>query len=238
MKTVCIIPARIGSLRLPRKPLADICGDTLIARVYRNALKLTGADEIIVATDSEEVAGAAGKAGARAVLTPGGLLSGSDRALYAARKYFPKAELVLNLQGDEPFIDVSVADRLIEEAKQGADADVFSAFFPVSREEASNESVVKVVTDLSGFALYFSRSPVPYGAERHLKHLGLYLWRRDALERFGSLEPAPLEKSEGLEQLRALENGMRIKMIESPSDSFGIDTVEDIERARSVLREN
>ena len=235
---VCIIPARIGSSRIPRKPLTDLCGRPLIASVYDNALSLRNAGSIIVATDSAEVAEAAASAGARTALTPEDLESGTDRVLYAVREAAPDAMVVVNLQGDEPFIDTAMVDTLIKEALGNGPGDVFTACSPVSPEEALCESAVKVVVNSEGFALYFSRSPVPHGADEYLKHTGVYVWRRRSLERYGALKPSSLERVERLEQLRALDNGMRIRVLKSSADSPGIDTEEDVERARSILREN
>ncbi len=235
MTVLTVIPARLGSARIPAKPLADICGEPLIARVYKNAVKMRRAGRVVVAADSEEVAAAAAAAGAETVMTPETLASGSDRVLYALRKLSSTAGVVVNLQGDEPLMDTVFVDRLVEAALGDEPADVFTASFRADPERAQSSSAVKAVLDRKGYALYFSRSPVPYGASRYLIHQGVYVWRRKSLERFHSLEPTEAEKSERLEQLRALENGMRIRVFLSSSDSPGVDTPEDLERVRGIF---
>lgn len=235
LRTVAIIPARLASTRLENKPLADLEGEPLIARVYKNATRIKSVYKVIVAVDSEEVAAAASAAGAEVVMTPASLPSGSDRVYYAARAAAADADLIINVQGDEPFLNTQAVDSLVEEANTGVYADVFSLYHRISPEAAADPQKVKVVVDRAGHAICFSRSPIPYAAPEYLKHIGVYLWRKNALEIFNFLEPSPLEKIERLEQMRAVENGMKIRMRESSSDSPGIDTPEDLEEARRML---
>ncbi|MFH1414708.1 MAG: 3-deoxy-manno-octulosonate cytidylyltransferase [Elusimicrobiota bacterium] len=237
MKCIAVIPARISSTRLKEKPLVDVGGKPLIQRVYEKALKLNNVAAVVIATDSEKIVEAARMFGADCRLTPSDLKSGSDRVYYTCREFFKDAELIVNLQGDEPFIDEKFVDRLIEDALQGPDG-VYSAYSQVARETADDSSVVKVVVDRDDYALYFSRALIPGGAEIYKKHLGIYIWRADMLEKFTRTAPTPLEKTEKLEQLRVLETGGKIKMKECCSDSLGIDTVEDLELAIRRLDEN
>lgn len=237
MKCAAIIPARLASTRLHEKPLADICGKTLIQRVYENALKLKNVDDVVIATDSQKIAQVIESFGGRYKLTPEDINSGSDRVYYTAKEYFPDADILVNLQGDEPFINTEFVESLIEEAKDGSEG-LYSAYFPVSSEEAEDKSVVKVAVDNESHAMYFSRSMIPFGAQKYKKHLGLYVWKRDLLEKFYNSEPGSLEISEKLEQLRVLESGAKIKMLESPSDSIGIDTPEDVQQAIRWINEN
>jgi 3-deoxy-manno-octulosonate cytidylyltransferase (CMP-KDO synthetase) len=181
LNSIAVIPARLASTRLAEKPLVDLEGKTLIQRVYENALKLKNVDEVIIATDSEKIVKVIEGFGGKYKLTPEDLKSGSDRRVYyTVSNFFPEAELILNLQGDEPFIDTDFVDSLLEEAKNSDDG-LYSAYYPVSNNEARDSSVVKVVVDENNHALYFSRSMIPANAESYKKHLGLYVWKRDLL---------------------------------------------------------
>ena len=237
LSTVAIIPARLASTRLENKPLADLCGRPLIVRVYENALKLKSVDKVFVAADSEEVARVARAAGADVVMTPSSLPSGSDRVYQASKIVAPNADLIINIQCDEPFLDTQAVDSLVEEARTGVYADIFTLYYRITPEEALDPQKVKVVVNRAGQAIYFSRSPVPHGSGEYLKHLGVYIWRKNSLEVFNFLSPSPLEQIEQLEQLRAIENGMKIKVSESGLDSPGVDTLEDLEEARRIFTE-
>lgn len=233
-----VVPARIGSTRLPEKPLIKICGKTLIEWVLTAVKKVT--DNVIVATDSPKVLEVAERVGVSGKLTPSELPSGTDRVYYASREEpFP---FVINIQGDEPFIEREHIEAVYEKLKEGASFSTAATPFK-SLEDVENPSNVKVVVDGKGRALYFSRSPIPFvrdsnpKPENYLKHIGIYGYRKEALERFVSWEKGKLEELEKLEQLRILENGEDIYVSVVNKDSFGIDTREDLKLAEKILRE-
>jgi 3-deoxy-manno-octulosonate cytidylyltransferase (CMP-KDO synthetase) len=245
MKTICVIPARYGSQRLPGKPLLKLRGRPMIEWVVRAAKKINLFDEILVATDHREIAAAVAPLSVEAVMTDPELPSGTDR-IHAAMAGRP-GDIIVNLQGDEPGMPME-AVALAHTALLSSGADVATACVPIThREHFESPNMVKVVRGSRDMALYFSRSPIPSLARREpaemqapdyvfgYKHLGLYLYRRDALERFCKLQPSPLERTEKLEQLRLLENGMTIVCITSPRDSVGVDVLEDVERAEGIL---
>jgi 3-deoxy-manno-octulosonate cytidylyltransferase (CMP-KDO synthetase) len=251
-KIIAIIPARLESTRLPGKLLLEIAGRPLILRTAERVREAGRVDETIVATDSAEITEVVERAGFTAVLTSREHATGSDRIAEAARS-FPDAGIVINVQGDEPLISPATIDRAVDAMLADERADIVTTFEAIAdpRDVLSPDSV-KVVLSGTGDALYFSRSPIPYPRDairRHgsietalrqipelvgsfRKHTGLYVFRRDALFRFTSLAAAPLESAEMLEQLRALENGMRIRLVESAEASHGVDTQEDLERVR------
>ncbi len=246
MKTVCVIPARHGSQRLPGKPLLDLLGRPMIAWVVDAARRFDFVDEVLVATDHEEIASAARAAGAEAVLTDPALPSGTDR-IRAALQGRP-ADIVINLQGDEPLMPPE-AVAAAHAALLSGDAQVSTACVPITDLATFEEpSVCKVVRDDRQRALYFSRSPIPSLTRRNeaevcrasyvfgYKHLGLYVYQRDALETFCRLSPSSLEMMEKLEQLRFLQNGFSIACVDSPADTIGVDTPEDIPRVEALLR--
>lgn len=235
-----IIPARMASTRLPGKPLADIGGVPMVVRVARQAL-LADIGRVAVATDSTEIAEAVQAAGIEAVMTRDDHESGSDRVFEAARKMDPdgRAQIILNVQGDIPAIEPETIRRSALPLL-GSPADLATLAVEIADEaEKANPSIVKVVGTPIGpgmlRALYFTRATAPYGAGPLYHHIGLYAWRRPALERFVSLRPSTLEKRESLEQLRALENGMRIDVAIVDSVPLGVDTPADLERARQIL---
>ncbi len=234
---VAIIPARLSSTRIKEKPIADICGKPLVQWVYERACNLKNVDDVVIAADSEKIADVVRSFGGKCELTPSDLKSGSDRVYYTSEKYFSDAGVIVNIQGDEPFIDTGIVDSMIERIKN-EDTGLYSAYFPVDKEEASDISNVKVVIDKDSYALYFSRSMIPYNADVYNKHLGIYVWKKEALKEFHNTEPSVLEITEKLEQMRVLENGGRIKMMKSPCDSVGIDTPEDLEKAKRWINEN
>jgi 3-deoxy-manno-octulosonate cytidylyltransferase (CMP-KDO synthetase) len=249
---VAIIPARYGSTRLPGKPLSDIHGKTLIERVHERARGARTPDRVLVATDDERIAAVVRSFGGEAVMTSKLHPTGTDRLAEAARSL--DADILVNVQGDEPFLDPAGID-----AAAGALAD--DPTLPMATlsrairdvDDMFRPSVVKVVTDAHGEALYFSRGPLPFvrladgddpreaaaaavaqGLAR--QHVGLYAYRREALFRLASLPPAPLEAAEGLEQLRALHHGMRIRVLPLPGEPEpAVDTPEDLERVRALL---
>jgi len=241
MKTVIVIPARYGSTRFPGKPLALIGGLTVIEHVWRKAVRSRAADRVVVATDDKRIYEEVTGFGGECHMTDTGHRSGSDRIGEVAGKI--DADVIVNVQGDEPFLDPGVIDAVVHAMDSGDPPDISTAAVPiVSEEEYHDPHIVKVVTDRDGKALYFSRSPIPYGwqgaAAHPMRHLGLYAYTRDALLRFVSLPPGDLERAESLEQLRALENGMRIAVVpvKSVNESIGIDRPEDIDRAERKMK--
>lgn len=212
----------------------------MIEHVYRRAVASRNVDAVIVATDDERIADVVRQFGGDVRLTSANHRTGTDRLAEVAAEL--DCDLVVNVQGDEPLIEPSAIDAAIEPFRDDASLSMASACLRFTDdEEAQNPNVVKVVTDLRGFALYFSRSRIPFLREPQgtgagpFKHIGLYVFRREFLLRLASLEPTPLERSESLEQLRVLEHGFSIKMIEIRHDSIGVDTPEDLERVRRLL---
>ena len=238
MKVLCVIPARYASTRLPGKPLADICGKPMICRVYDRAKLAKRVEKTVVATDDERVKRAVEEDGGEAVMTRKDHNSGTDRLAEAVAGY-PDMDLVINVQGDEPLIEPKVIDRLA--AAFDDDEDLMMATVKArmdDEEDMRNPNNVKVVTDKDGYALYFSRSLMPYPREDTdcpvYKHIGIYAYRRDFLLKYAKMPQTMLEKTESLEQLRALENGFRIKVIESDANFVGVDTAEDLSRVNEI----
>ncbi len=234
-----IIPARWGAQRFPGKALADLAGRPVVAHVVERARRARGVDAVAVATDDERIARAAEVAGATAILT-GPAATGTDRVSEAARKLRPAADIVVNLQGDEPLIEPEAVETLVAIMAPDDGAEMGTLARPLEPGEAERTQVVKVVTDLAGNALYFSRAPIPHrraGGPSALAraHVGIYAFRAAFLQRFASLPPGRLEAEESLEQLRALEHGYKIRVADTTYRGFGIDTPEDLERARSIL---
>jgi len=242
-----VIPARYGSVRLPAKPLLDLCGKPMIWHVYERASQASSLDEVIVATDHQEIADVVTAFGGTVIMTPKDLRSGTDRVAYVAARH-PKCDIVVNIQGDEPLMPPT----MINEAAAPLIADPQIQAGTLIREmnssaELLNPNIVKVVVDQDGFALYFSRSPVPHIRDDHntnqwhlyhtyYKHIGLYVYRRELLLQYAKWEESKLERAEKLEQLRMLEHGIRIKTKITAFDSMPVDTPEDAERVRAVLR--
>ena len=238
MKTAVIIPARMGSMRFPGKVLADLGGKPVIQHVWENAMQ-SKADLVMVAADDVRVEQAVKAFGGNVVMTKPSHPSGSDRVWEAAQSN--DAELIVNVQGDEPFLPHEVIDDLID-AMHGPDAPAMgTVVLPCSRADiAANPNLPKVVLTSDDYALYFSRSMIPYlregGEETEVyRHWGIYAYRRETLAKFVSLPEGRLERCEKLEQLRALENGIRIKVIKTSFDSIGIDTPDDLVRAQEFL---
>jgi 3-deoxy-manno-octulosonate cytidylyltransferase (CMP-KDO synthetase) len=236
-RVAVIIPARYGATRFPGKPLADLAGKPLIAHVVERARRARGVDAVAVATDDERIAGAVEAAGGQAILT-GPAATGTDRVAEAARKLAPRPEIVVNLQGDEPLIEPEAIEMLL--AAMGPGVEMATLARPLDPEELDRTQVVKVVTDLRGDALYFSRAAVPHrraGGPSPLAraHVGIYGFTAAFLDTFTTLAPGKLEGEESLEQLRVLEHGYRIRVADTRYRGFGIDTPEDLERARALL---
>lgn len=238
-----ILPARWGSSRFPGKPLHPIVGKPLIQHVWERCCQCTRLDELVIATDDERILKAAESFGGRAVMTSPDHPTGTDRLAEAVGK-IPAATHILNIQGDEPLIDPALIDELAEAMIADPSLDMATAANPIAPDDpaVADPNVVKVVTTLSGHALYFSRSPLPHfrnpveGLAVH-RHKGIYAYRRAFLERFVSWPPSPLEQAESLEQLRALENGASIRVLPTDDTSPGVDTPEqaiEIERLLST----
>lgn len=241
MNAVAIIPARYASTRLPGKPLVDICGKPMIQRVYEQAAKARLVSSVAVATDDERIYKAVLSFGGRAVMTSAMHQSGTDRVCEAASilGLGNAADIIVNVQGDEPLIEPAAIDAAIAPMLEDAGLQVSTLKTRISsQEDYNNPNVVKVVCSSNGYALYFSRSQVPYAKTPCIlyKHIGLYVYRREFLERFHSMKPSPLEEAEGLEQLRALENGVRIKVVETQYNPVSVDTPEDLEKVRGIFK--
>ncbi|OPY02060.1 MAG: 3-deoxy-manno-octulosonate cytidylyltransferase [Syntrophorhabdus sp. PtaB.Bin047] len=238
MKKLIVIPARYESTRLPGKPLLEIAGKPLIQLVYERAAESRLQNGVIVATDDERILRAVTAFGGDAVMTSPSCRSGTDRVFEAIGER--EAGLVINLQGDEPFMRPDMADLLFS-VMDNEDLDMATLCSPIADDrEYHDPNTVKVVLDGRGFALYFSRSPIPHlrnGAAKPLlyKHIGIYAFKRDFLERFVKMPRSRLEDLESLEQLRVLENGFRIRVLTTQYDGFGIDTPADLQRARLTL---
>lgn len=243
--TLIVIPARYGSTRFPGKPLADLCGKPIIQWVYE-ACKKAGCGDVIIATDDKRIAEAAETFGGKAIMTPSSCPSGTDRIYQAAKGL--KADYIINVQGDEPFVCPKTIKEVAAALKEDARTDISTACIP-SRdwEEINNPNHVKAVLAGNGKALYFSRSVVPYKREPLTKneedapyyiHCGIYGYKRAALERFVQLPPSPIELLEKLEQLRALEAGMTIKSVLTAKTGPAIDTPADLERAKEFAKNN
>jgi 3-deoxy-manno-octulosonate cytidylyltransferase (CMP-KDO synthetase) len=238
-----IIPARLGSTRFPKKVLADIGGTPMVVATA-NAVK--SVDDVAVATDSKEVVDICADYNIKAVMTSSEHKSGTDRINEAsARLGLDDNEIIINVQADEPFIEPEVIEKLKQLVESTCSNDqimICSAYKAISKEEALDPNIVKVVTDESNFAIYFSRSTIPFdrdGVFRGYKgHLGLYGFRKNMLEQFCNLPHSPLEDIEKLEQLRALSHGFKIAMIEVKTKSFGIDTPEDLQRAVTYFKKS
>jgi len=230
---VAIIPARYGSTRLPGKPLINLAGKPMIQRVVEQVRKATLVDRVIVATDDGRIIDAVKRFGGEAVMTPSDVRSGSDRVALVARD-LPEAEIVVNVQGDEPLIEPAMVDEAIRPLVDDRSIDVGTLVKRIDNaEDLANPGIVKVVMDRRGFALYFSRSPIPFRRngstpEACYKHIGVYVFRREFLPTFASLSETPLENAEKLEQLRILEHGYRIKATVTLFDSIPVDTEDDV----------
>ncbi|MBE9531853.1 MAG: 3-deoxy-manno-octulosonate cytidylyltransferase [Proteobacteria bacterium] len=235
------IPARFASKRLPGKPLADIGGRPMIQWVYERASKAALADKVTVATDDERIYEVVKGFGGSVVMT-GEHSSGTGRVAEAVLITKSKADIIVNVQGDEPLIEPATIDAAIRPMLDDSTLQVATLKTPLTdADELNDPNAVKVVTDKEGFALYFSRSRIPYSntddnfkAAAPFKHIGLYVYRAGFLKTFSALDSTPLELSEGLEQLRVLENGYRIKVIETATNPISIDTEEDLLRVRRL----
>lgn len=239
MKVICVIPARYASTRLPGKPLSMICGKPMIQRVYEQACKAEVPGEVVVATDHELVFNAVKAFGGNVLMTSPDHPSGTDRLAEVALNY-PDVDVIVNVQGDEPMIPPEVIDDLANAFEDDENLSMATLKVEMQSEDYDNPAAVKVVTDLNGYALYFSRSQIPYPRNmpadyKVFKHVGIYAYRRDFLLKYAALTPTPLERAESLEQLRALENGYKIKVLESDFQGVGVDTPEDLARVNEIF---
>jgi 3-deoxy-manno-octulosonate cytidylyltransferase (CMP-KDO synthetase) len=233
-----VIPARLHSTRLSRKALRTIAGRPMVEWVWRAAAASGLMDPVVVATDSDEVAAICAARGIPVAMTSPQCPSGSDRVREVARQI--DADIYVNIQGDEPTLTPQFFAPLIGLFTR-PEVEVATLAVRCPPEEFANPNAVKVVTALDGRALYFSRATIPFDRDRtgfigYRKHLGIYAYRKAALERFATLEPSPLERLEKLEQLRLLENGIAVYVAEAPGDTIGVDTEEDLKRAETRLR--
>ncbi len=241
MKVLCVIPARYASTRLPGKPLSMIAGKPMIQHVYERACQAKMPDEVVVATDNELVEKAVLDFGGKAVMTSPDHPSGTDRLAEVALMY-PDVDVIVNVQGDEPMIPPEVIDNLAAVFEADSELNMATMKVQMDEEDYDNPAAVKVVTDLNGYALYFSRSLMPYPRNKPegfkvFKHVGIYAYRRSFLLKYAALNPTPLEKTESLEQLRALENGYKIKVLESDFKGIGVDTPEDLAAVNKLFAE-
>ncbi len=228
-----VIPARFASSRFPGKALASLAGKPILQHVYERASQARYLTKIVIATDDERIRDAARAFGAQVRMTRPDHLSGTDRAAEVASA--ENAELVVNVQGDEPLIDPGAIDLAVLAMVDEPDLHMGTLKKKIEDpSEADNPNVVKVVTDRAGDAIYFSRCAIPHGGVLY-KHIGLYVYRREFLLRYPELPVGPLERAERLEQLRAIENGYRIRVAETEYDSLGVDTPEDLERVSALF---
>ncbi|MGL4253397.1 MAG: 3-deoxy-manno-octulosonate cytidylyltransferase [Fusobacteriaceae bacterium] len=240
MKFLGVIPARYASTRLEAKPLKDIEGHTMIEWVYKRALK-SKLDRVVVATDDMRIYDEVIKFGGDAVLTSEAHTNGTSRIAEVCEK-IGGYEVIINIQGDEPLIEPDMINSLIDAFIKESELVMGTLKHRINTmEEIENPNVVKVVTDRKDYAIYFSRSIIPYPRElnmgNYFKHVGIYGYKSEFVKAYAEMESTPLEKSESLEQLRVLENGYRIKVIETPHAIVGVDTQEDLERVRKIIRE-
>lgn len=238
MKSIAIIPARIASTRLPRKPLREIAGRPMIQRVYEAAKACRGLSDVVIATDSEEILSLAARNGWNARMTSADCRSGTDRVREVAQTM--DADIYLNVQGDEPLARPEQIETLLG-LMQTPGVAVGTLKTHCGEHDIANPNAVKVVTDLSGRALYFSRSAIPFdrdsrGGVQYFKHLGFYAYTRGALENFCEWPESDLERTERLEQLRFLDHGVEIYVAETPFDSIGVDVEDDVKKVEEILR--
>lgn len=239
MNVLCIIPARYSSTRLPGKPLANIAGKPMVQHVYERAVLAKRPGQVLVATDHALVYETVLKFGGQAIMTSPEHLTGTDRLAEVAGQ-FPEVDLIINVQGDEPLVPPQIIDQLAAAFDGHPELQMATLMTEMDQSEYNTPSAVKVVTDLQGYALYFSRSLLPFPRNDHsvpvYKHVGIYAYRRDFLLTYAKLDPTPLEKTESLEQLRALEHGYRIKVLKTDFKSIGVDTMEDLEKVNLLFK--
>ena len=246
-KIVAVIPSRFASVRLPGKPLVDLCGKPMVHHVYERTIKSKLVNHVIVATDDERIEGVVKRFGGDVMMTPKDIQSGSDRIAYVANK-LDDASIIVNVQGDEPLIEPEMIDQAIEPLLEKIKYNVSTLVKKISRaEELINPNIVKVVLDTEMCGIYFSRSPIPHLRDfseikdwilhhTFYKHIGLYVYRKEFLKLYVSWKESVLEKAEKLEQLRIIENGEKINVAITEFDSLPVDTPEDAELVRQILQ--
>lgn len=240
MKFLGVIPARYESTRLPKKPLKDICGHSMIEWVYKRAMK-SNLDEVIIATDSQEVFDEVKRFGGEVILTDKNHLNGTSRIAEVCEK-ITDYDVIINVQGDEPLIEPDMINSLIDVFKKEENLKMATLKHKLhKKEDIENPNFVKVITDRDDYAIYFSRSVIPYPRNENLdiyfKHVGIYGYKREFVLEYSKMESTPLENSESLEQLRVLENGYKIKVLETPFEIIGVDTKEELEKVRNYIVE-
>ena len=238
MKIIAVIPARLASTRLHKKALREIAGKPMVQRVYE-AAHASGLENVLVATDSDEILALGRRLGIRMEMTSPECKSGTDRVREIAQRF--DADVYINVQGDEPLARPEHITALVQLMQSSPDVRVGTLKTPCPPHDVANPNAVKVVTDRSGRALYFSRATIPHdrdgsGKVQYFKHLGFYAYQKKTLEAFPSLPPSVLEDTERLEQLRFLDNGIPIHVAETPFDTVGVDTEEDLKRVEEILR--
>lgn len=237
MNILCVIPSRIGSTRLPRKPLLPIQGKPMIQWTYENASRCKRLTKLIVATDSHEIADVISRIGGHVEMTDPELPTGSERVA-AIAEHYPNMDVIINLQGDEPFIKPSMLEELVAPYLAGESPEMTTLAYPLDRTtKYHDKGAVKVITDINNNAIYFSRSPIPHFRSSEqapvYHHMGLYAFRRDFLMLYKTLPPTPLEKAESLEQLRVIEHGYKIRVCLTKEKTLEINTPEEYEQAQS-----
>ena len=237
-KTAIIIPARYHSTRLQGKPLIKVLNKPIIQWVWEKAIRVKSADTVIIATDNQEIYDCAKSFGADVEMTSENHKCGSDRIAEVAKKY-PDIAYIINLQGDEPMINTDCVEELIRQIKENNEADIATLLTEIQEQDSHDPNSVKCVVDINGYAMYFSRSKIPYernsGISKFYKHIGIYAYKREALFKMTSLPRADIEKTESLEQLRALYYGMKIKTSVVEYNSIGIDTQEDLNAFKQLV---
>jgi 3-deoxy-manno-octulosonate cytidylyltransferase (CMP-KDO synthetase) len=238
MTTIALIPARYAATRLPGKVLADIAGKPMVQHVYERACRARTVQRVLVATDDERIRRAVEAFGGEAIMTSPHHLSGTDRLAEAVQHL--ECEIVVNVQGDEPLIEPEAIDAAVQPLLEDPTLPMSTLKVEITDpQDIQDPSVVKVVTDRHGLALYFSRYPIPYPRDaapgRWYQHIGLYAYRRDFLLQYARWEATPLQLTEQLEQLKVLENGYRIKVVPTSHRTIGVDTPEDLERVRRLM---
>jgi len=238
MEAIGVIPARYYSTRFEGKVLAQICGKPMIQHVWERAKKAIALDELLIATEDERVKAVAERLGAKVVLTAKEHKSGTDRLTEAV--FSIDAKIIVNIQGDEPLVHPSMIDILVDALSSDKSVQMATLAKRIDDPAQVNDpNVVKVVCDRSGYALYFSRSPIPYPRQKeqahYYKHIGLYAYTKDFLFTFAKLRVSPLELAEGLEQLRVLSDGYKIKVLQTEYDTISVDTPEDLKKAEALL---
>jgi 3-deoxy-manno-octulosonate cytidylyltransferase (CMP-KDO synthetase) len=237
MRSVIVIPARMASTRFPGKPLCDLMGKPMVQWVYETAVASGVGEKVLIATPDLEIKESAERFGAEAILTRNDHPSGTDRLAEVAQKV--EADVYVNIQGDEPLIGAKSIEACAKPLLENKEIPMGSVWCPCPDDEFDNPAVVKVVTDLQGFALYFSRHAVPYPRNPRTtqvkKHVGLYAYRREVVQAFAAWPVSPLERAESLEQLRFMENGVRIIMSEGAGSELAVDTPEQAEQVRAIL---